>query len=450
MTTQSHKPVADTPSAAAAPRLRRLARWGTQGGLAIADQALISGSNFLIGILLARWLSPDQYGAYALAFAIYLLLLLLYQSLLLEPMSVFGGSSYWSGLRGYLKSLLWIHGGLAALICSVLGGAALLAHLLGRTNLQGALAGVTFAAPCVLLFWLARRVFYLGLPLIYAAGSSLLYCAVVIAGLLLLNRTRTLSPFSAFLLMGCAALATSALLFARMWSRLQDGPAPAASQAWQRHWVYGRWALVGALAGWVPAYVYYPLLSGTGQIAHAAELRALMNLDLPVQQLYAALSLLFLPYASRMQTQPGAQVAGKLVRRITLLFTGGACLYWAVLLPLRPHLFQLLYSGKYGEVGWLLPWVALESVLTGALCGPAIVLRAMEAPSAVFWARFAGSALTLTAGVAATWLFGIRGVIAVMIASALVSLLTSFLLLYRRLPRSANVPSSVLARVAAD
>jgi O-antigen/teichoic acid export membrane protein len=302
----------------------------------------------------------------------------------------------------------------------------------------------------VLLFWLARRVFYLGLPLIYAAGSSLLYCAVVVAGLLLLNRAHALSPFTAFLLIGLAALVTSVLLFARMWWRLPDGPAPVVGEAWQRHWVYGRWALVGALAGWVPAYVYYPLLSGTGQIAHAAQLRALMNLDLPVQQLYAALSLLFLPYASRMQAQPGAGTAGKLVRRITLLFTGGACLYWAVLLPLRPQLFRLLYSGKYGEVGWLLPLVALESVLTGALCGPAIVLRAMEAPSAVFWARFAGSALTLTAGILATWLFGISGVVAVMIASALVSLLTSFWLLYRRLPRSAAAPGPVLARVAAD
>jgi len=448
MTTQI--PIADKPPATEQPRLRRVARWGKQGGLAIADQALISGSNFLIGILLARWLSPDQYGAYALAFAIYLLLLLFYQSLLLEPMSVFGGSSYWTGLRGYVKSLLWIHGGLDALICSVLGIATVGAHLLGRQNLQGALAGVTFAAPCVLLFWLARRVFYLGLPLIYAAGSSLLYCAMVVAGLLLLNRAHALSPFTAFLLIGIAALVTSLLLFARMWWRLPDGPAPVVSEAWQRHWVYGRWALVGALAGWVPAYVYYPLLSGTGQIAHAAQLRALMNLDLPVQQLYAALSLLFLPYASRMQAQPGAGTAGKLVRRITLLFTGGACLYWAVLLPLRPQLFRLLYSGKYGEVGWLLPFVALESVLTGALCGPAIVLRAMEAPSAVFWARFAGSALTLTAGILATWLFGISGVVAVMIASALVSLLTSFWLLYRRLPRSAAAPGPMLARVAAD
>jgi O-antigen/teichoic acid export membrane protein len=430
--------------------LRRLFRWGTQGGLAITDQALISGSNFLIGILLARWLQPEQYGAYALAFSIYLLLLLLYQSLLLEPLSVFGGSTYWNGLRGYLRSLLWIHVALAVFICSVLGLAAFGAHLLGRHSLQGALAGVTFAAPCVLLFWLARRVFYLGLPLIYAAGSSLLYCSVVVVGLLLLNRKHALSPFTALLVMGSAALATSGLLFARMWARVYDGPSPGVLHTWRHHWGYGRWALLGAIAGWIPGYIYYPLLTASGHIAHAAELRALMNIDLPVQQIYAALSLLFLPYASRMHARAGTADAGKIARRITLLFTAGAGLYWAILLPLRSHMLGLLYSGKYNAVGRLLPFVALESVITGAVCGPAIVLRSMERPSAVFWARFAGAGVTITFGALATWRFGIPGVVGVMISSSLVSLLTAFYLLYRRLPHPAAAPGGVLARVSAD
>src|SRR5205085_114566 len=101
------------------------------------------------------------------------------------------------------------------------------AHLLGRQNLQGALAGVTFAAPCVLLFWLARRVFYLGLPLIYAAGSSLLYCAVVVAGLLLLNRAHALSPFTAFLLIALAAVPALCLAHAGAAGRGNGGKAGA-------------------------------------------------------------------------------------------------------------------------------------------------------------------------------------------------------------------------------
>ncbi len=82
-------------------------RWMKKGGLAILDNGLISGSNFLLGILLARWLAPEEYGAYALAFSIFILVGFLYQALLLEPLSVFAGSVFRGNLRGYLKKTLW-------------------------------------------------------------------------------------------------------------------------------------------------------------------------------------------------------------------------------------------------------------------------------------------------------------------------------------------------------
>ena len=45
--------------------------WIHKSVLAVMDQGLVSGSNFLIGVLLARWLAPEQFGAYALAFSLF-------------------------------------------------------------------------------------------------------------------------------------------------------------------------------------------------------------------------------------------------------------------------------------------------------------------------------------------------------------------------------------------
>src|SRR5436309_12460993 len=112
----------------------KLARWVTKGGLAILDQGLISGSNFLIGILLARWLIPDQYGAFALAFSVFLLLSYVYQSFLAEPQAVFSGSAYRKSLRGYLKTLLGIHLILTCFGVVLLGGAAAIALAIGKGN----------------------------------------------------------------------------------------------------------------------------------------------------------------------------------------------------------------------------------------------------------------------------------------------------------------------------
>ena len=47
--------------------------WTTRGFWAIVDQALFALSNLLINVLLARWLSPREYGAFVTAYVVLVL-----------------------------------------------------------------------------------------------------------------------------------------------------------------------------------------------------------------------------------------------------------------------------------------------------------------------------------------------------------------------------------------
>jgi len=76
------------------PALESVLPWVKKSGFAILDQALFSGANFLVNILLARWLPPEDYGAFAVALSIYYLLLNLHTAVLTEPMMVFGAGKY--------------------------------------------------------------------------------------------------------------------------------------------------------------------------------------------------------------------------------------------------------------------------------------------------------------------------------------------------------------------
>jgi O-antigen/teichoic acid export membrane protein len=393
--------------------IRRLAPWGSKGGLAILDQGLISGSNFIISILLARWLMPDQYGAYAVAFGIYIMLSLVYQSLVLEPMGVFGGSIFRSNLRGYLRSLVSIHIALSVAICVVLVISWAIAHRMGAgAAVTGALAGIAFASPCLMLFALARRSFYVELSPAPAAAGALIYSTLVLAGLYFVYHRALLSPLTAFLLIGTGALVTGVVLMFGLRSGLSgSGPAPALSEAWRRHWRYGRWALASCIAGWLPSYVYYPLLSSFKGMAQTGQLKALMNLTMPFEQTKGALLMLFLPYAARVMAQQGKAGARVLGTRLTLLSIGGAIAYWAVVIPLHKPLFQILYSGRYMEVVYLLPALALGQIFWSATFGPAVALRAMESPASVFAALAFATVASLLVGVPATWAFGLKGAI---------------------------------------
>jgi O-antigen/teichoic acid export membrane protein len=425
---------------------KKLARWTTKGGLAILDQGLISGSNFLIGILLARWLVPAEYGAFSLAFSVFLLLSYVYQSLLSEPQGVFSGSAYRQCLRGYLKALLSIQLMVTIFGLVLLGGSAAVVYAMGKADgLPGALAGVAIASPCILFFWLLRRAYYMNLAPGRAAMGAFIYFVLTTGGLFVAYKKALISPFAAYLLMAIGALGTGIYLLTQVNKALPADTAtpPTAGQAWHKHWEYGRWALAVSVVTWIPYYMYYPLVSAFSGMAQAGQLRALMNLSLPMEQSYTALSILFLPYAARVCREKGISSSGPLVRNITLLFVGGAVAYWALLIPFKGIVFHLLYGGKYLEVTPLIPYVALGTTMWSAAFGPAILLRAIESPDSIFYARLVASALSLLIGVPATYAFGLWGVVASIIVANLAAFIISMYILQRK-SNSISVPNPVL------
>jgi O-antigen/teichoic acid export membrane protein len=401
--------------------------WITKGGLAIVDYGLISGANFLLGVALGRWLPPVQYGAYALAFSIAVLIAFLYQAILLEPLSVFSGTVFRDNLRGYLKAAVWIHWGIGLLVCLILGLAAAAAQIFWRSPLlASALAGITVAAPFIMMHAFGRRAFYLKLTPGPAAFGSSFYFVLVLAGTFYFYHREWLSAFSAFLVIGLASLASGIVMVVQLNSRLEPSTArPNLRETWGKHWEYGRWALGTCVVGWIPNYVYIPLISSFSGMVAAGELRALMNLSAPVVQTYAALSMLFLPYAARTQAAGGCAAASRLTRKLTLLFVAGAVVYWVVVIPLRVPIFRLLYAGKYVESSYLLPLFALETIVWAASLGHAIVLRAMESPRSLFIANSAASVVALLVGIPATRLSGLSGVVwSMILANALYTAVT--------------------------
>jgi O-antigen/teichoic acid export membrane protein len=422
-------------------------KWFAKGGLAIVDYGLISGSNFLLGVLLARWLSPRDYGAYALSFSFFILAGFLYQSLLLEPLSVFSGTLFRDNIRGYLKTTLWIHWGLSLVMCLALAIAAVISYTIGHSPVLAiALAGMTIATPFILAHGLARRSFYLKLMPGPAAFGSVFYCVLVVGGVFLFFRLGTLSSFTAFLLMGLAALVTSVVMVIQLNAALApETGRPRLRATFGKHWEYGRWALATCFATWIPNYFYIPLVSSFSGMAAAGELRALMNLAAPVLQTYAALSMLFLPYAARVQNQNGKRAAAALNGRLAFLFVAGSVAYWSVLIPLKTPLFHFLYNGKYMESAYLIPLFALETTIWSASLGPAILLRAMESPRSLFIANGAASVVAVLIGIPATRYFGLRGVIWSMIGANFLYVVVAFVLFGRKLA-AAQAPAASLEK----
>lgn len=398
--------------------------WSAKGAFALLDQGLISGANFVVGILLARGLAPDQYGAYALAFEVFLFLSVAYGALILEPLSVFGSSVYRDSNREYFGALLRIHSVIAVVICLGLGACALVVQWVSPSgNVASALIGVAIASPCLLLFWLARRAFYVKLSPRHAAMGAFVYSGVVLCGLLIAYYRGILSPLVAFLLMAVGALVTAPMMLAWLGFSMRVRSSIARSaEVIRRHWAYGRWALGSAVAIWFSGAIYYPLLGSFHGLADAGSFKALMNFSSPIGQVFAAMSLLSLPYASRVYYGNKSKGSHRMAIRLAVIYAGGTILYWLIVVLLRQPIARLLYAGKYLEITGLIPWLGLGSILRISATSQAVILRAMHSPSLVFVAYVASSLVGVLVGVPCTWAFGIPGAVFTLVLSSAVAL----------------------------
>src|SRR6266511_2204184 len=134
---------------AQAVRLTRLLTWARKSGFAVLDQALFAGANFLVNILLARWLEPTQYGAFAVAYAVFLLLSTVHTAVLTEPMLVFGAGKYAKRFPQYIGVLIYGHWWVTGIISLLLAMAAFVLWQLGHADLAPAMVGLTLASPLI-------------------------------------------------------------------------------------------------------------------------------------------------------------------------------------------------------------------------------------------------------------------------------------------------------------
>lgn len=424
-----------------------------RGALAILDQGLISGSNFIISIILARTLSPGDYGVYALAFEVLLLLTVAYTSLVLEPMSVFGSSVYREHSREYFGALLRAHAAGSVVIVFLISASAATVYLINpASSLAGALMGVSVAGPLVLLYWMARRTYYMRLSPRGALTGGGVYCLVLMCGLFTLTHWKLLSPMSAFLLLGAGSATASLFMLKALRPRLSGRDLHLrASEVLRRHWVYGRWALASAIPScFFSGAMYYLLLSQFGGLGDAGEMKALLNLNSPVSQAFVAVSLLSLPYASHVFHRDGTGSLSRLISRMTLLYVGGPVLYWIVIVAFGGPVVHLLYGGKYTMVAGLLPLLALGSVFRISVSANANILRAMESPSTVCGIYASVGVLSVLAGIPLVWRYHVLGAVITFTLCAISASLLALFTVLRRTARGAAAPSGAYETAGVD
>ena len=360
----------------------RVRTWGIKSGVSIVDQGLVSGAGFLLSFLLARWLSSEAYGAFAVAFATLLFLSGFHNVLLLEPMSVMGPARYSNQASAYLAAQLKIHKLLGSLLAGALLLTALLMKLLeANRELAMATAASAFALPFFLMLWLVRRMAYMVQRPAIAGWASAGYFLLTLFGLLVLHTRNVLTPTTAFFVLGSAGLLSVALPLRQLGMLGARTVDPCSWRAVaQENWNYGRWLVLSTALFSVAAQIQTYLVAGFLGLGAAGIFRAMQVPSLMMTQIVIAVGLLVLPSMSYEfglgqldQLRKKAVLASAFV---TLLALG----YAAFLALFADSIEHLLYGGKYSGYVRLIPILGLVPVCTGLAIGFSMAVRASQKP----------------------------------------------------------------------
>ena len=403
-------------------------KWIHKGGFVVLDQGLFSGVNFLINVLLARWLPVEEYGAFVIAMAIFYLLAGFYNALLIEPMIVFGASKYRENLLEYLGILFWVHW-IFSILISI--GLAIIAWFFIQHNISicKSLLGLAIAIPFLFFMWFVRRIPYIQIQPHRAVMISGINFLLVLIVMFILKGFKIFSAVLSLLGIGVAGAVSSFLAFKSLLGiNWQLGIATfrlfKSRDFIEEHWAYSKWALINVVVVWLVGNINY-LLLGAHSLRLSAALRALHNLILPMQQILLAFSWLILPiFANAVVDNKTFQYKVKTSLRIILLL---ALLYIIILILGNNLIIDILYGSKYNDYAKLIPLYVTILIPSAINITFAKALKAKKKTYYIFIAYLIAACILLFIGFPFIHFFSILGAI---LMNIIASVVTAILLIY--------------------
>jgi O-antigen/teichoic acid export membrane protein len=358
----------------------------------LADQALVSGVNFLTIVLLARALRPAEFGYFVLAFTILQTTITLQSALITRPHNVLGatrrGRAYADYSTTAAVSQLGLTGTFVAIaaIASGIAAAAGLSHI----TLFLALVPAIFAWQ---LQELGRRFLYTEGRLSAAFTTDLVGYGGLAASLVVLWRLDLLTGERALLLLA-AAFTLGAVVAA--WQLRATLVGTFDRSALAANWHFGKWLGVAEVGQWLSTQFYVYLAAAVVGAVASGALKAGQTLLGPMS-VFLTFVTSYLPIVFSRELQASGHISAK-IRRACVAIVPVVVPYCLVVAVFAKPLLGFVYGTEYRAYADVVQLFALYYVLLASSTIAIAALSAKELTRDVFVGQAAGAAFTLVLG----------------------------------------------------
>lgn len=404
---------------------------------AISDQALVSGTNFLTNVIVARSLGIAEFGIFALAWTAMVFLYSLQMALISAPMMSLGPKTPPADRRLYWGAVI-VQELLFALACAglVFVGLHLVAILTHQPGLERLTYPLCLATVAYLLQDFFRRYFFTTRQSRRAFLNDAVSCLPqlpLIFFFLHLHMIGLSGVLWIFAVTSLVGVGVGVYWLEPVGFALSEIKATAA-----RHWRFSRWIAPSWLLGWMSTNfiaLMAPVFYGP---AATGALRASLNIVAVTHLWILGLDNIMPAEAAHRLHEGGIAAMSRYLRNMSLRW-GSLTAAFALVVGIAPQFWlRLLYGSQFADYGSVLRMYCFLYLVV-FIAGPIRAgLQALEYTAPFVWAQAGATAFALSVGIPLTKKLGLQGVMIGTIATTLILQSTLALALIRRF-RSAEV-----------
>jgi O-antigen/teichoic acid export membrane protein len=375
---------------------------------ALSDQAVLSGTNFLTNVMLARYMGLREFGVFALAWMSVLFVNSLQTALIISPMMSISPQQEEKDRPFYFGAVFFhelVHVSVSFVL--VFAGLKLSNNFFPHEHLRQLALPLAFSAFAYQMQDFLRRYFFATHQSFRALADDALSYLTQLPILFFLHRAGVLTSATALWVMAGTSILGLAgwfwvepLNFRREWI----------TAIWHRHWRCSRWLSGASLLQWTSGNLFIlaaPIYYGPAAVG---ALKAGQNLMRAANLWYVGLDNVVPVEAARRLHANGLRSMLAYLRLVLLKWGGLTLLFALVMAAASGFWLRLFYGPEMVPYGYILRDYALIYTIMfvgSPLCAG---LRALEFTAPIFWSYVATTAFALAFASPLARRLGLNGV----------------------------------------
>ncbi|MCH2214885.1 MAG: oligosaccharide flippase family protein [Flavobacteriales bacterium] len=408
-------------------KLRLLLSQYAEKSWVFADQALVSGVNFSVGIMLARWLGLEAYGLFALGWMFVLFASGLQQSFIIAPLYALTARQ--------VDQINWLNGlkliqFIFSLLCLPFSVAIIEISFLMRPDWR--VEGISFVVALIVGIYTMndffRRVLFLKSRGRKVFEMDVLGFGMQVILLVLFELLGQLSLFSAFL---SILLAQSLSLLFYLLTVKSSIKTSKVVETLQTTWKYSRFLIATSVLQWSSGNYFILVAGGLLGPAAVGVVRIVQNLMGLLHVVFLALENIIPARAAEILNSEGVKALYHYLKRASSLLIIPILAVLAILISFHQEIIHLFYGEMREDVGQVL--VAFSFVYLMVFVGTMFrfAIRTLEKNQLIFKSYLLTTAFSLALAHPFVSKFGVMGVVAGLAGTQLISLIYFYVTLKR-------------------